>query len=402
MKTILLSALLGVFALTSVAQEPAANDSTEGFIFTTIDSVAITPVKDQNRSSTCWSFSTLGFVESELLRLGKGVHDLSEMFVVHHTMLDRAQYSVRMYGTAEFAPGGSAYDVIYCLKNYGLVPQEAMPGIQYASSPADTLPVHAELDAVAGGVVHALTNSGLKKLTPVWRSALSAVYDTYLGKCPDTFTYQGVEYTPKSFVDSLGLNADDYVSVTSYTHHPFYTTFALEVPDNWRMDQMYNVPMDEMMSIIDSALANGYTLAWGADVSEICFTRKGIGVVPEEEKAADLMGSDAARWLGLSATDKREELTKQPLPEKTITQEMRQAAYDSWENTDDHGMQIFGVAHDQNGKRYYMIKNSWGTKKSDYKGIWYVSEAYMQYKTNCILLHKEAIPQALREKMGIK
>jgi aminopeptidase C len=402
MKTILLSALLGAFALTSVAQEPTANDSTEGFIFTTIDSVAITPVKDQNRSSTCWSFSTLGFVESELLRLGKGVHDLSEMFVVHHTMLDRAQYSVRMYGTAEFAPGGSAYDVIYCLKNYGLVPQEAMPGIQYASSPADTLPVHAELDAVAGGVVHALTNSGLKKLTPVWRSALSAVYDTYLGKCPDTFTYQGVEYTPKSFVDSLGLNADDYVSVTSYTHHPFYTTFALEVPDNWRMDQMYNVPMDEMMSIIDSALANGYTLAWGADVSEICFTRKGIGVVPEEEKAADLMGSDAARWLGLSATDKREELTKQPLPEKTITQEMRQAAYDSWENTDDHGMQIFGVAHDQNGKRYYMIKNSWGTKKSDYKGIWYVSEAYMQYKTNCILLHKEAIPQALREKMGIK
>ena len=402
MKTILLSALLGAFALTSVAQEPAANDSTEGFIFTTIDSVAITPVKDQNRSSTCWSFSTLGFVESELLRLGKGVHDLSEMFVVHHTMLDRAQYSVRMYGTAEFAPGGSAYDVIYCLKNYGLVPQEAMPGIQYASSPADTLPVHAELDAVAGGVVQALTNSGLKKLTPVWRSALSAVYDTYLGKCPDTFTYQGVEYTPKSFIDSLGLNADDYVSVTSYTHHPFYTTFALEVPDNWRMDQMYNVPMDEMMSIIDSALANGYTLAWGADVSEICFTRKGIGVVPEEEKAADLMGSDAARWLGLSATDKREELTKQPLPEKTITQEMRQAAYDSWENTDDHGMQIFGVAHDQNGKRYYMIKNSWGTKKSDYKGIWYVSEAYMQYKTNCILLHKEAIPQALREKMGIK
>ena len=405
MKKILLSAILGAFALTSMAQTDStqvAKDSIEGFQFTTVDSVAITPVKDQNRSSTCWSFSTLGFVESELLRLGKGVYDLSEMFVVHHTMLDRAQYSVRMYGTAEFAPGGSAYDVIYCLKNYGLVPQEAMPGIQYASSPADTLPVHAELDAVAGGVVHALTNSGLKKLTPVWRSALSAVYDTYLGKCPDTFTYQGVEYTPKSFVDSLGLNADDYVSVTSYTHHPFYTTFALEVPDNWRMDQMYNVPMDEMMSIIDSALANGYTLAWGADVSEICFTRKGIGVVPEEEKAADLMGSDAARWLGLSATDKREELTKQPLPEKTITQEMRQAAYDSWENTDDHGMQIFGVAHDQNGKRYYMIKNSWGTKKSDYKGIWYVSEAYMQYKTNCILLHKEAIPQALREKMGIK
>ena len=377
------------------------SDSTEGFRFTTIDSVAITPVKNQNRSSTCWSFSTIGFLESELLRMGKGEFDLSEMFVVHHTMLDRAEYSVRMYGTAEFAPGGSAYDVIYCLKNYGMVPQDVMPGIQYGSTPADTLPVHAELDAIAGGVVKAVTNSGLKKLTPVWKKALTAVYDTYLGECPATFIYNGKEYTPKSFAEELGLNADDYVSITSYTHHPYYTTFALEVPDNWRMDQMYNVPMDEMMAIIDNALAKGYTLAWGADVSEICFTRKGLGVVPEEEKAVDLTGSDAARWLGLSATDKREELTKKPLPEKVITQEMRQAAYDSWENTDDHGMQIFGTAKDQNGKRYYMIKNSWGTQKSEYKGIWYVSEAYMQYKTNTILVHKNAIPKEIRKKLGI-
>ena len=394
--------LLSAFAFSGIAQEATeASDTTEGFRFTTVDSIAITPVKNQNRSSTCWSFSTIGFLESELLRMGKGEFDLSEMFVVHHTMLDRAEYSVRMYGTAEFAPGGSAYDVIYCLKNYGMVPQEVMPGIQYASTPADTLPVHAELDAVAGGVVKAVTNSGLKKLTPVWKKALSAVYDTYLGKCPETFIYNGKEYTPKSFAKELGLNADDYVSITSYTHHPYYTTFALEVPDNWRMDQMHNVPMEEMMAIIDNALAKGYTLAWGADVSEICFTRKGLGVVPEEEKAVDLTGSDAARWLGLSATDKREELTKKPLPEKVITQEMRQAAYDSWENTDDHGMQIFGTANDQNGKRYYMIKNSWGTQKSEYKGIWYVSEAYMQYKTNTILVHKNAIPKDIRKKMGI-
>ena len=394
--------LLSAFAFSGIAQEATeASDTTEGFRFTTVDSIAITPVKNQNRSSTCWSFSTIGFLESELLRMGKGEFDLSEMFVVHHTMLDRAEYSVRMYGTAEFAPGGSAYDVIYCLKNYGMVPQEVMPGIQYASTPADTLPVHAELDAIAGGVVKAVTNSGLKKLTPVWKKALSAVYDTYLGKCPETFIYNGKEYTPKSFAKELGLNADDYVSITSYTHHPYYTTFALEVPDNWRMDQMHNVPMEEMMAIIDNALAKGYTLAWGADVSEICFTRKGLGVVPEEEKAVDLTGSDAARWLGLSATDKREELTKKPLPEKVITQEMRQAAYDSWENTDDHGMQIFGTANDQNGKRYYMIKNSWGTQKSEYKGIWYVSEAYMQYKTNTILVHKNAIPKDIRKKMGI-
>lgn len=404
MKKILFSAFLSVWTLSSIAQldtAAIANDSVEGFRFTTVDSVAITPVKNQNRSSTCWSYSTIGFLESELIRMGKGVHDLSEMFVVHHTMLDRAEYVVRMYGTSEFAPGGSAYDVIYCLKNYGLVPQEAMPGIQYGSAAADTLPVHAELDAVAGGVVDAVTNSGLKKLTPVWKKALTAVYDTYLGACPANFVYEGKTYTPKTFAASLGLNADDYVSITSYTHHPFYTTFALEVPDNWRMDQMYNVPMEEMMAIIDHALASGYTLAWGADVSEICFTRKGLGVVPEEEKAADLTGSDAARWLGLSASDKRDELTKKPLPEKQITQEMRQTAYDSWENTDDHGMQIFGTANDQNGKRYYMVKNSWGTMKSEYKGIWYVSEAYMQYKTNTVLVHKNAIPKDIRKKLGI-
>ena len=405
MKKIVLFTLMSVWALCGWAQADTtqvANDSTEGFQFTTVDSIAITPVKNQNRSGTCWSYSTIGFLESELIRMGKGEWDLSEMFVVHHTMLDRAEYVARMYGTAQFAPGGSAYDVIYCLKNYGLVPQDVMPGIKYGSTPADTLPVHTELDAVAGGVVDAVTNSGLKKLTPVWKQALTAVYDTYLGACPETFTYEGKEYTPKSFAQMLGLNADDYVSITSYTHHPYYTTFALEVPDNWRMDQMYNVPMEEMMAIIDNALAKGYTLAWGADVSEICFTRKGLGVVPNEDEAVDLTGSDMARWLGLSATDKREELTKKPLPEKTITQEMRQAAYDSWENTDDHGMQIFGTAKDQNGKRYYMVKNSWGTQKSEYKGIWYVSEAYMQYKTNDVLVHKDAIPTAIRKKLGIR
>lgn len=405
MKKTILSVALSALTLAAMAQTDApaaASDSTEGFRFTTIDSVGITPVKNQHRSSTCWSFSTIGFVESELLRMGKGEYDLSEMFVVSHTMIDRAEYVVRMYGTAEFAPGGSAYDVIYCMKNYGLVPQKVMPGIQYAASPADTLPVHAELDAVAKGYVQGLTSGKLKKLTPVWKKGLQAIYDTYLGQCPETFTYNGKKYTPQSFVKSLGLNADDYVSITSYTHHPFYSTFALEVPDNWRMDQMYNVPIDELMRIIDNAIANGYTLAWGADVSEVGFTRKGIGVMPDADKGADLTGSDAAHWLGLTEKDKKDELTKKPLPEMEITQEMRQQAYDNWETTDDHGMQIFGTAHDQNGKRYYMIKNSWGTQKSDYKGIWYISEAFMKYKTNDILVHKDAIPKDIRKKLGIK
>ena len=202
-------------------------------------------------------------------------------------------------------------------------------------------------------------------------------------------------------VQSLGLNADDYVSITSYTHHPFYTTFALEVPDNWRMDQMYNVPIDDLMRIIDNAISKGYTMAWGADVSEVGFTRKGIGVMPDADKGADLTGSDAAHWLGLTEKDKKDELTKKPLPEMQITQEMRQQAFDNWETTDDHGMQIFGTAKDQNGKRYYMVKNSWGTQKSDYHGIWYISEAFMKYKTNDILVHKDAIPKDIRKKLGI-
>ena len=391
---------------TLLSRDTLATDSIPadsiGFRFTTIDSVAITPVKDQHRSGTCWAFSTIGFLESEVLRKSGKEVDLSEMFVVSHTMMDRAEYCIRMYGDVQFAAGGSAYDVIYCLENYGLVPQQVMPGIQYGSAPKDTLPVHGELDAIAGGYVKALTSGKLKKLTPVWKKGLQAVYDTYLGACPDTFTYEGTLYSPQSYAESLDLHAEDYVSITSYTHHPFYTRFALEVPDNWRLDRMYNVPMEEMMAIIDTALANGYTLAWGADVSEVGFTRKGIGVMPDADNGADLTGSDMAHWLGLDEKAKKDELTKKPLPELEITQQMRQQAFDSWETTDDHGMQIFGIAEDQNGKKYYMVKNSWGTQRSDYHGIWYISEAFMRYKTNDILVHKDAIPEQIRKKAGIK
>lgn len=380
----------------------AATDTITGFRFTTVDSVAITPVKDQFRSSTCWAFSTLGFLESELIRMGKGVYDFSEMFVVSKTMMDRAEYCVRMYGDVKFAPGGSCYDVIYCMQNYGLVPQEVMPGIEYGTTKADTLPVHAELDAVAGGYIKSLTHSGLKRLSPVWEKGLQAIYDAYLGPCPETFTYNGTTYSPQSFVESLGLKACDYVSLTSYLHHPFYTQFALEIPDNWRMDRMYNVPLEDLMTVIDYAITNGYTLAWGADVSELGFSRSGIGQVPDKDNGADLTGTDMGKWLGLSDKEKKNKLTEKPLPEMAITQELRQQAFDNWETTDDHGMQIFGIAKDQNGKKYYMIKNSWGALRSDYKGIWYVTEAFMQYKTNDILVHKDAIPAPIKRKLGIK
>ena len=401
MKELMIIAALAV-SISAFAQSDSTQvkkDSVEGWQFTTVDSIPITRVKDQHRSGTCWAFSTLGFLESEVLRIkGKEV-ELSPMFVVSKTLIDRATYCVRLYNEPRFAEGGSAYDVIYCMQHYGLVPKSAMPGIRYGWTEADTLPVFSELTAVASGYLSGLKKQ--KKLSPVWREGLQAIYDTYLGSCPTEFEYEGKQYTPQSFVKSLGLNAEDYVSITSYTHHPFYERFALEVPDNWRMDQMYNVPLEDMMRIIDNALAKGYSLAWGADVSEIGFTRKGIGVVPDAEHGADLTGSDMQKWVGMSKDKQKEELTKRPLPEKTITQQMRQDAFDNWENTDDHGMQIFGTAKDQNGKRYYMVKNSWGTVKSDYKGIWYISEAFMQYKTNDVLVHKNAIPKDIRKKLGI-
>lgn len=387
----LILAAMAAPALAAQTDMPA--DSVEGFVFTTVKANPITSVKNQHRSSTCWSFSSMAFFESELLRMGKGEYDLSEMFVVHHTMVDRAERAVRLHGDVSFAPGGSFNDAVYCLAHYGMVPQAAMPGIMYG----DTLPVHTELDAVAGAYVKALTRGTLKQLTPVWRQGLSAIYDTYLGVCPETFDYDGRQYTPRSFADMLGLSAGDYVSVTSYTHHPFYEKFVLEIPDNWRLGESYNVPLDELIAIIDHAIEQGYTVAWGADVSEIGFTRNGIGVLPDADRGAELTGSDMARWTGLSKDDKKKELTQKPLPEMEVTQAMRQTAYDNWTTTDDHGMLIYGIATDQNGKEYYMVKNSWGTNNK-YQGTWYISKAFAAYKTMNILVHKDAVPKAIAKK----
>lgn len=393
MKKIVLIATLGLLSLNILAQD---SKKEEGFVFTTVKENPITSIKNQNRSSTCWSFSSLGFFESELLRLGKGEYDFSEMYVVHRTMTDRAEHYVRLHGDSSFSPGGSFYDVVYCMKNYGLVPQTVMNGNMYG----DTLPVHNELDAVAEGYMNAIAKGKLTKLTPVWENGISAIYDTYLGKCPEKFTYKGKEYTPLTFEQSLGLNTDDYVSLTSYTHHPFYKKFALEIQDNWRNGESWNLPIDEFMAVIDNAVNKGFTVAWGSDVSESGFTRNGIAVVPDVSRA-DLSGSDMTRWTGLPLADKQKELTLKPSIEKEITQEMRQVGFDNWETTDDHGMLIYGIAKDQTGKEYYMVKNSWGTNNK-YKGTWYASKAFVKYKTMNILVHKDALPKEIAKKLGIK
>ena len=397
-KFITLAALGLCFSSINAQEAKEEKKAEEGFVFTTIKENPITSIKNQNRSSTCWSFSSVAFLESELLRQGKGEFDLSEMFIVHHTMEDRAINYVRYHGDASFSPGGSFEDMVVCYEKYGMVPQDAMPGIMYG----DSLPVHNELDAVAGAYVKAIGKGKFSKLTPVWKNGLRSIYDTYLGECPKEFNYNGKTYTPRTFADEvLKLNMNDYISLTSYTHHPFYTQFNVEVQDNWRNALSYNLPIEELMEVMDNAVRKGYTFAWGSDVSEQGFTRDGIAVFPDASKGAELTGSDMAHWLGLSAADKRKELTSKPLPEVTVTQEMRQTAFDNWETTDDHGMLIYGLAKDQNGKEYFMVKNSWG-EAGKYKGIWYASKAFVAYKTMNILVHKDAIPSKIAKKLGLK
>ncbi|MCH5177158.1 MAG: aminopeptidase [Prevotellaceae bacterium] len=375
-----------------------AQSETEGFQFTVVKENPITSVKNQNRSGTCWAFSSLGFFEAEMLRMGKGEADLCEMYLAHKTYEDRAKASVRMHGDVSFSQGGSFYDAVYCMKNYGMIPETAMPlpGTLYG----DTLANFTEFFSVAESVVNGIAKSEQKKLSPAWFKGFNSILDTYLGEVPTEFTYNGKKYTPKSYMESLGLNMDDYVSLTSFTHHPFYETFIIEVQDNWRWGSSYNLPLDEFMEVMDNAVREGYTFAWGSDVSETGFTRNGIAVCPDVEKGAELTGSDMAHWLGLSATDRRNELTSRPLPEITVTQEMRQEAYDNWETTDDHGMLIYGLAKDQNGKEYFMVKNSWGNS-GKYNGIWYASKAFVAYKTMNILIHKNAIPKNIRKKLGL-
>ena len=399
MKKLLTAAALGLFCVSGMAQE--ANKE-EGFVFTTVKANPVTSVKNQNRAGTCWCYSTLGFIESELLRMGKGEYDLSEMYIVHNTYLDRADRAVRTHGDVSFSQGGSFYDVLYGMKAFGLVPEAEMrPGVMYG----DTLSVHNELTAVSDAVVAAIAKGKLRSLQKddnnqmLWKKAITAIHDIYLGERPEKFTYNGKEYTPKSFYESLGLNADDYVSLTSYTHHPFYSSFVLEIQDNWRWAPSYNLPIDELMEVFDNAIMKGYTIAWGSDVSEDGFSRNGVAVLPDADKAQELSGSDMARWLKMKPEEKK--LNTKPQPQKWATQEERQAAYDNFETTDDHGMQIYGIAKDQAGNEYYMVKNSWG-KSGTYEGIWYASKAFARYKTMNIVVHKDALPKAIAKKLGIK
>ncbi len=396
-----------LISVPTFAQE-AEEKEEEGYKFEIIKELPVTSVKDQNRAGTCWCYSTLGFFEAELLRMGKPEYDFSEMYIVYKTYQDRADRHVRTHGDVSYAEGGSFGDVIYAIRHYGLVPDVEMSAGQMHG---DSLTDFSEFSNVSGRFLEGVVKTKKLQLgtdenhTPLWKTAFDGILDAYIGKCPEKFTYNGKEYTPMEFAQSTGLNMDDYVNLASFAHQPWYEPFVIEVQDNWRWGKAYNLPIDEFMEVMNNAIDNGYPIAWGADVSESGWLRgkmAGVCVLPDlKNQAADKSGTDFAHWNGLSAADRQREAMSKPTPQRIVNDQDRLDAYNNYETTDDHGMVIYGKAKDQMGNIYFMVKNSWGDA-GNYHGNWYASEAFVRYKTLNYVVHKDALPKAIRKKLGIK
>ena len=401
MKKMIILGVAFMAALPSMADDSVVVPDSTGFTFTDVKLVKTGPVKDQNKSGTCWCFASSSFLEDEILRkTGKQV-DLSEMFTVRHCYSDKADRFVRLYGETNFASGGSVIDVNYVWDRYGMVPEEAYQGLNYGEKKHD----HYELDAALSAYVKAVASKPGKNktLTTAWRKGIEGILDAYLGEVPETFVYEGKTYTPRSFADALGLDMNDYVAITSFTHHPMYKTFSLEVPDNWLGAPYYNVPLDELKATVDNAIDNGYSVVWAADVSEGGFKwREGYANMPKEKETADMDGTELSRWVQLSDSDREKQKfeAKGPVEEIEVTPEVRQAMFDRQETTDDHGMVIVGRAVDQEGNRYYKVKNSWDTNQI-YGGYFYVSEPYFLAKTLSIMLNREGVPSKTLKALGI-
>ncbi len=383
-----------IWFLHSFSQDTVETQADKGYVFKDLIRLEATPVKNQYRSGTCWSFGTVSLIESELLRMGKGEFDLSEMFIVRNSYAEKADRYVRRHGTANFGAGGALPDAFMVMAKYGLVTEEVYSGKVIGEENH----VHGELDEVLKAYVDVIIENPNKKLTPVWKDALNNLLDAYLGVVPEDFKINRKTYTPQSFVENLGLKSEEYVQITSFTHHPFNTSFTLEIPDNWNHEKAWNLPLDEMIQVIDHALSKGYSVAWASDVSEKGFShRKGIAIIPETDPA-EMAGMERSRWEQMTQKEKDDLLYsfEKPVKEKRITQEERQKAFDNYSTTDDHAMHILGTALDQTGSKYYIVKNSWGTDNSPYDGYIYVSESYVRYKTISIMLHRDGIPDNIK------
>lgn len=399
MKKILLLTAASFMALSmTAAPKKDKEKEPEGFKFTDVKVVKTNPVRDQNKSGTCWSFSTNSFLEDEIIRKNGREIDLADMFAVRHCYDDKADKYIRLHGALNFAQGGSAEDVIYVLRNYGAVPESAYPGLNYGEKKH----AHYEMANALTAYLKAINANPNKKLSTAWKKGFTGILDAYLGELPEKFTYEGKEYTPKTFAAEIGLNPDDYISYTSFTHHPFYEEFVLEIPDNWQWSTSMNIPFEDLEKIVDNAIENDYSVAWGADVSEGGFKyAKGFAVLPAEIDENALEGTELSKWVTLSDADrakKRFDINGPAgLKEKTVTQESRQTAFDNRETTDDHGMVIVGIAKDQAGNKYYKVKNSWDNNQI-YGGYFYVSMPFFLEKTMNIMVNKGAVPEDIAKK----
>jgi bleomycin hydrolase len=370
----------------------------QGYQFSEVKRIEATPVKNQASTGTCWCFATVSFMESELLRMGKGTYNLSEMFLVRQKYYNQLQNNYLKRGKGNIGQGSLSHTAKNAFKQAGIVPEEVYTGINYNSDRHNHSELVKFVKAIADVAVEA------KQRSPEYYKLIDNLFDTYLGKLPEKFTYQGKEYTPKSFAASLGLNMDDYIELTSFTHHPYYTQCEIEVPDNWEHELMYNLPLDELIQTIDYALNNGNTVCWDGDVSEKGFSFvNGVAINPEVTKVDDYATTDRARFEKLTEPDRLSEIYKfeHPYPEVNVTPEVRQKGYESFVTTDDHLMHLTGIAKDQNGTKYYITKNSWGTERNAFGGYLNMSESFVRAKTIYIMVHKDAIPKALKSKLGI-
>ncbi|WP_010251124.1 C1 family peptidase [Myroides injenensis] len=363
----------------------ASDKSKELYQFTDVIDIENTSIKNQGSSGTCWSYSANSFLESEMIRMGKKPVEISQIFTARNAYIEKGKMYVRMHGAVTLGDGGAFHDVINMYRQYGAVPQSVYSGLNYGTSKNQ----FGEMAAIQEGILKAVVSNPNRKLTPNWEKAYTAVIDSYLGEAPEKFKWEGKEYTPKTFAkEVVGINPDDYIEIGSDLNYPLYEKFVLLVPDNWAFNQVYNVKTNELTDIIDYAVKNGFTVAWAGDVSEKYFSWKnGVAFVPEKE------------WEDMT-DEERKEMFEGPKPERVITPEMRQEAFDNYSTTDDHGMHIVGIAKDQNGREYYIIKNSWGIS-NDYKGYMYMTKEYVKYKTTDIMVHKDGVPKDLAKKMKL-
>ena len=399
MKKLFLSLLAIMMVAPMVFAQGESKTEKKGYEFTTVKDIPVTAVRDQYRSGTCWSFSGLGMLEAELIRTGKGEHDLSEAFIIRYCFDEKADRYVRWHGNINYGGGGAFHDVNWVWKNFGIVPEGAYTGLPEGEENF----THGEQEEVLKDYLDGVIKNKNRKLTNVWKTGYDGILDAYLGEVPEEFTFEGKKYTPKSYAKELGLNMDDYVEVSSFSHHPFYETFIIEVPDNWLHDVVYNVPLNEMMEIVDNALNNGYTIGWGADVSDKGFSWKnGVAIIPEKVIDAS-EGSEVAKWDELTKKEQQSKLYDfdGTAIEMEITQEMRQENFDNYMTTDDHGMVLCGIATDQNGNIFYKVKNSWNTSGNDYEGFFYASKAFVARQTIDMMINKNAIPTNIRKKLGL-